>query len=106
MVTIHTTAGYIPPAGPDRANDCHQKKVTEMKPPLPASRRRFLEFLVGVAVVHVVAIVLFYALQIERAPVARQRLFAWVWMGATVTVVVIGLQRVKRARRLGRAARR
>lgn len=77
-----------------------------MKQPLSASRRRFLEFLVSVAVVHGAAIVLFYALQIERAPAARQRMFAWVWMGVTVAVVVIGLQRFKRARRLDRGAPR
>jgi hypothetical protein len=77
-----------------------------MKPPQSASRRRFLEFLVSVAVVHVLAIVLYYALQIERAPVARQRTFAWVWMGVTVAVVFMGLQRLKRARRRDRGGPR
>jgi hypothetical protein len=62
-------------------------------------RKRFREFLLGVAALHVTAIVLYYGLGIARAPVVRQQLFAWVWMGATVVVVLVGLQRVKRARR-------
>jgi len=68
-------------------------------------RRRFLAFLVSVAAVHVVAISLYYATDVAHAPAARQRLFAWVWMGATVAVVLIGLQRIKRARQAARAAR-
>lgn len=63
------------------------------------TRRRFLEFLVSVAAVHVVAIALYYALEMPRSPTARQRMFAWTWMGATVLVVFFGLQRIKRARR-------
>ena len=63
------------------------------------ARRRFLEFLVSVAALHVVAIALFYGLDMPHAPAARQRLFAWVWMGATALVVFVGLQRIKRARR-------
>jgi hypothetical protein len=92
--------------GRGHARDCHANKVNDMKPPLSASRRRFLEFLAGVAAVHVVAIVLYYALEIERAPEGRQRLFAWGWMALTVAVVVIGLQRLKRARRADRGVPR
>ena len=66
-------------------------------------RRLFLVFLVSVAAVHVVAITLYYAADIPHAAAARQRIFAWVWMAATVTVVLIGLQRLKRARRAARA---
>ena len=79
--------------------DCHARKVSTVKPPISPVRRRFLEFLVGVAAVHVVAITLYYALGIARAAESRQRLFAWGWMALTVAVVVIGLQRIKRARR-------
>ncbi|HJQ19307.1 MAG TPA: hypothetical protein VJ867_03090 [Gemmatimonadaceae bacterium] len=61
-------------------------------------RRRFLEFLVGVAAVHIVAITLYYAMDISHAPLPRQQMFGWIWMAATVLVVVIGLQRIKRAR--------
>ena len=66
--------------------------------PTSLVRKRFREFLLAVAAVHVVAIAVYYALGIERAPVVRQQLFAWVWMGATVVVVLVGLQRIKRAR--------
>ena len=69
-----------------------------MTAPPSLVRKRFREFLLGVAAVHVSAIALYYALGIARAAVARQQLFAWVWMGATVVVVLVGLQRVKRAR--------
>ena len=65
------------------------------------ARQRFLEFLLSVAAVHGVAIALYYALDLPHAPAARQRLFAWIWMGATVLVVFVGLQRIKRARRRG-----
>ena len=71
-----------------------------MTPRFTASpvRRRFLEFLVGVAALHVVAITLFYATDIKHADPVRQRMFAWIWMAATVLVIFVGLQRIKRAR--------
>jgi hypothetical protein len=65
-------------------------------------RRRFLEFLVGVAAVHVVAIAFYYATDMRHAPADRQRMFGWIWMGATVLVVLVGLQRLKRARHRAR----
>ena len=63
------------------------------------ARRRFLEFLVAVATVHVVAIALYYAMDVPHATVRMQRLFAWSWMAVTVAVMFAGLQRIKRARR-------
>jgi hypothetical protein len=63
------------------------------------ARRRFLEFLVSVALVHVIAIALYYGIDLEHAAAGRQRAFAWTWMALTVLVVVVGLQRIKRARR-------
>ena len=36
---------------------------------------------------------------LDLADPGRQRMFAWVWMGVTVAVVFVGLQRLKRARR-------
>jgi uncharacterized membrane protein YdjX (TVP38/TMEM64 family) len=69
------------------------------------TRRRFLEFLVGVAAVHIVAIAIYYAAGIAHTSARQQRMFAWVWMGATVLVVLVGLQRLKRARRHASAAR-
>lgn len=70
--------------------------MTSTKSP---ARQRFLEFLVSVAALHVVALALYYGLDLPHAPAMRQRVFAWVWMGATVLVVFVGLQRIKRARR-------
>ena len=62
-------------------------------------RRRFLEFLVAVTLVHVVALALYYGLGVSRMPTSTQRFFGWGWMAATVMVVIVGLQRLKRARR-------
>jgi hypothetical protein len=67
------------------------------------TRQRFLEFLIGVAVVHVTAIAVYYAMDVAHWTVSRQRMFAWIWMGATVLVVFVGLQRIKRARAAARA---
>jgi TRAP-type C4-dicarboxylate transport system permease small subunit len=69
------------------------------------TRRRFLEFLVGVAAVHIVAIAIYYGADIAHTSARQQRVFAWVWMAATVLVVLLGLQRLKRARRQSLAAR-
>ena len=77
-----------------------------MRPPISPTRRRFLEFLGSVAAVHIIAIALYYGLAIARAPADRQRFFAWAWMAVTVAVVVIGLQRIKRARREARGVGR
>ena len=62
-------------------------------------RRRFLEFLVSVVMVHVIFIAMYYALDLRHWTVERQRVFAWIWMAATIAVVFVGLQRIKRARR-------
>ena len=64
-----------------------------------APRRRLLELLVAVAVVHGVAITLYYVLDISQAPARTQRLFAWIWMGVTVVVVLVGQRRLRLARR-------
>lgn len=66
-------------------------------------RRRFLQFLVSVALVHVIAIAVYYGLDVGSAPARTQRAFAWGWMFVTVAVVLVGLQRIKRARRLQRS---
>jgi hypothetical protein len=68
----------------------------------PATRRRFLELLVSVAVVHAVAIAVYLAFDMPHRPERIQRTFAWSWMAVTVAVVMVGLQRLKRARRAGR----
>jgi hypothetical protein len=72
------------------------------KKPLSPVRRSFLQFLLSVAAVHVVAIALYYGLSVSQAAPDMQRRFGWVWMTATVGVVLVGLQRLKRARRSGR----
>ena len=58
------------------------------------------------AAVHGVAIAAYHLLDIPSASLRAQRVFAWVWMGATVVVVVVGLQAIKRARRRGATIRR
>jgi hypothetical protein len=70
---------------------------------LSPSRKRFLELLIGVAIVHGAAIALYYALDLPQRPERTQRYFAWSWMALTALVVLVGLQRLKRARR-GRSA--
>ena len=62
-------------------------------------RRVFLTFLVAIATVHVVAIALYYALDVAHTAERTQRLFAWSWMALTVAVVFAGVQQIKRARR-------
>jgi hypothetical protein len=69
-----------------------------------AARRAFLQFLIAVVALHAVAIVLYYLLGIQHAARARQQIFAWVWMAATVLVIFVGLGRIKRARRVSRAS--
>lgn len=69
-----------------------------MPPHTSLARKRFRQFLLSVAILHVAAIAGYYALGVAAAPTRFQRLYAWVWMGATVAVVVLGLQRLKRAR--------
>jgi hypothetical protein len=66
------------------------------------TRRRFLELLVSVVVLHTAAIALYYAIDIAHAAARVQRVFAWSWMGLTVAIVVLGLQRIKRTRRAAR----
>lgn len=72
-----------------------------MPQPMSLTRRRFLQFLVSVAAVHVVAIAAYYGLGVGQLTERAQQMFAWGWMGATVAVVFVGLQRIKRARRTG-----
>lgn len=73
-----------------------------MPPPTSLARKRFRQFLMAVALLHVAAIAAYYALDVASATPRMQRLYAWVWMGLTVLVVLAGLQRIKHAR--GRAA--
>jgi hypothetical protein len=63
------------------------------------TRRRFLELLIAVVVLHSVAITLYYAFDVAHASNVVQRRFGWTWMAVTVAVVLLGVQRLKRARR-------
>lgn len=69
-----------------------------MPPHTSLARKRFRQFLLGVAVLHLAAIGAYYALDVANAAPRAQRMYAWVWMGLTVFVVLAGLQRIKRAR--------
>lgn len=53
---------------------------------------------------HTAAIAGYYLLDVRHFADRAQRWYAWVWMGLTVAVVVVGLQRIKRARRAGSAS--
>jgi hypothetical protein len=66
------------------------------------TRRRFLELLVSVVVLHTVAIAVYYAIDVAHAATRVQRVFAWIWMGLTVATIILGLQRIKRTRRAAR----
>ena len=70
--------------------------------PQSATRSRFLELIAAVTIVHVVAIAAYYGFDLPLRSDRVQRLFGWSWMGLTVAVVLVGLQRLKRARRAGR----
>jgi len=67
--------------------------------PATPARRAFLQFITAVAALHVSAIALYYVLGIAQSPPARQRVFAWTWIGFTAALIFGGLQRIKRARR-------
>lgn len=66
------------------------------------ARRRFLEFIVAIGALHAIAIAAYYLADVPHAPLRQQRMFGWGWMGLTVAVVLVGLQRIKRARRSDR----
>ena len=69
--------------------------MAEMTP----ARRAMLQFAVAVALLHITAIILYYAFHVPEMAASRQRLFAWTWIGVTAVVVFGGLQRMKRARK-------
>ena len=69
-----------------------------MPPTSSPVRKRFRQFLLAVAVLHGAAIAGYYLLGVPGSSDRFQRLYAWVWMGLTVALVIVGLQRIKRAR--------
>jgi hypothetical protein len=76
----------------------YQHSGEAVVPQVSQTRKRFREFLIAIVTLHVAAMVLYYSLGVPRLPTRQQRLFAWIWMGATVLVVFVGLARLKRAR--------
>ena len=74
-----------------------------MLPSKGTTRRRFIELVVSVAAVHVVAIGLYYAFDVQHAAARAQRIFGWIWMAITIVVILIGTQRLKRARGMRRS---
>lgn len=77
-----------------------------MPAPTSTGRRRFREFLLAVALLHVSAIAVYHLFDIAAASASVQHRYAWTWMALTVVVVLVGLQRVRRARRSASALRR
>ena len=77
-----------------------------MPQPRSPTRRRFLQFLLAVAAVHVAAITAYYVFDVAHAAPRAQRVFGWAWMVVTIAVVLVGLQRLKRARRAAAIRRR
>lgn len=73
-------------------------------------RRHFLHMMLGVLAVHTLGVALYYALGVEQRPTNFRRIFAGLWVGATLPVVLVGLSRIRgtrlRARHARRAARR
>jgi hypothetical protein len=63
------------------------------------ARRAFLKFMTAIALLHIGAIALYYAIDIPKAAPTVQRYFAWTWIALTVVVVFAGIQRLKRLRR-------
>ena len=69
-------------------------------------RRHLLHMVIGVLAVHAVGIALFYGLDVENRPTDFRRIFAGLWVAATLPVVLIGLSRIRAARLRARHARR
>ena len=69
-------------------------------------RRHLLHMVIGVLAVHAIGIALFYALGVEQRPSNFRRIFAGLWIGATLPVVLVGLSRIRAARLRARRARR
>ena len=84
-----------------------------MSPPIPPSvsarpelRRHLMHMILGVLAVHALGIALYYGLGVEQRPTNFRRVFAGLWIGATLPVVLVGLSRIRAARLRARHARR
>ncbi|HXE57893.1 MAG TPA: hypothetical protein VNK43_07825 [Gemmatimonadales bacterium] len=61
-------------------------------------RRRVLELVLLVLLVHAAAIAIYYLAGLERTPPATRVGFTFVWTAVTLAVVLRGLRRVRMAR--------
>ena len=61
-------------------------------------RRALRDFTIAVVALHVVAIGVYYGLDVAARPERVQRMYAWGWMALTVGVVFVGLRRIKKLR--------
>ena len=69
-------------------------------------RRHLMHMMLGVLAVHMLGIALYYALGVEQRPSDFRRVFAGLWIAATLPVVLVGLSRIRAARLRARHARR
>ena len=68
-----------------------------MKAKRVAMRRATLQLLIGVGLLHGVAILIWYA-AIIHSPERTKNIYVWIWLIATAFVVAILLKRVRRVR--------
>jgi hypothetical protein len=66
--------------------------------PSPALRAAVLRLAVSVAVLHGVAIAIYYVADIPRRPTSVRYPFFGIWMALTLVVVLTGLHRIRVAR--------
>jgi hypothetical protein len=69
-------------------------------------RRHLMHMMLGVLAVHALGIAFYYALGVEQRPSNFRRIFAGLWIAATLPVVLVGLSRIRAARLRARHARR
>jgi hypothetical protein len=62
-------------------------------------RKLLLQLIAAVVILDVVVIGLYYALHIEQRPSRTQALFTGTWTVLTLVVVLVGLGRIRAARR-------
>ena len=71
----------------------------------PELRRTLLSLVLGVVALDVVMLGVRAALGVEGWPLRRQQVFTAVWVGLTLAVVIVFLQRIRAARVRSRRAR-
>ena len=69
------------------------------RPVVAELRKLLLQLIAAVVVLDVAAIALYYGLGIQRTAPRTQTLFTGIWTIATLIVVLVGLGRIRTARR-------